>query len=210
MSWNLIQKEIGECHECNRRWPRYLTNTIQLGEIPAPPNSIRILFIGVAPTALNGKNKGTHFYTSYKDNLRRGLFRLLQPHIKTSLKGLNLDQENKIFHDHNFFFVHAGKARPIKQNAPPIASIEYCTQQHLKNEIFHLNPKSICFLGKTNLKKPSEALFGIKIDDRPKMTSLGHWSGWVSLSPQPIRGWEKMTVSTLKSLLKLTDEKISL
>src|SRR5438445_4752036 len=75
--WQRIQREIAECTECCSRWCGAVDQPLKFGEIPPPPSEISVLFVGVAPTPINGKNKGSHFYSSVKDPLRVGLFRLL-------------------------------------------------------------------------------------------------------------------------------------
>ncbi len=205
MNWEMLQREIAGCRECTERWRGLVVDPLQIGEIPSPPVNVRILFVGVAPTNMSGRNKGAHFYSTSKDNLRSGLFKLLQRFIKNPLQGLSLEEGNEIFHQHNFFFVHAGKVRPVGQNAPPVESLLYCSGQHLKKEICSLNPKTICFLGKNNLAKVVQSFFGKEIGEKPMLVSLNGWKGWVTLAPQPLRGGEKRTALILKNLLDLTE-----
>jgi len=131
---------------------------------------------------------------------------LLQKFIKISPQGLSLEQGDEIFHQHSFFFVHAGKVRPVGQDAPPVESLLYCSEQHLKKEISSLKPKAICFLGKNNLTKVAQSLFGKEIGENPVKASLSEWKGWVTVCPQPIRGGEKRTALILNALLELTKD----
>ena len=71
---------------------------------------MKILFVGVAQQTARD---GTREYTSTGDNLRRELFRLLNDRFAIPLKGLSLEKGNNLFHGEGYFFVHAGKARPV-------------------------------------------------------------------------------------------------
>jgi uracil-DNA glycosylase len=82
MKWQDAQKEIAVCQGCADRWKELVTQPLQVGEIPDPPPIVKILFVGVAPTNRKGENKGTHFYSAARDNLRKGLFRLLEERFR--------------------------------------------------------------------------------------------------------------------------------
>ncbi|RMH37296.1 MAG: hypothetical protein D6690_02715 [Nitrospirae bacterium] len=202
MPWQRLQAEISGCRECMTRWPEHVSDPLAMGEIPDPPPSIEILFVGVAPTNLLGRHRGTHFYSSPSDPLRRGLFRLLQEHFHVPLSLVSMEDDNRTFHAHGYFFVHAGKARPLGLDAPPRDALSYCARRHVSSEIPALKPKAICFLGKTRLSSIAEALFDQPIAMEPVLASLGDWSGWVALAPQPVRGNASRTLQVL-SLLRL-------
>lgn len=125
MKWQDVQKDISVCEECIRQWKGCVTEPLAIGEIPNPPPLIKILFVGVAPTNRTGRNKGAHFYSSAADNLRRGLFRLLKNNFDDPLKELNVEAGNAAFHRQGYFFVHAGKSRPVGQDAPAREALIY-------------------------------------------------------------------------------------
>lgn len=91
MKWQDTQKEIAVCLECVGRWKGLVTQPLQVGEIPHPPPIVKIRFVGVAPTNREGKSKGSHFYSQAGDNLRNGLFRLLEERFHIPLHGLSLE-----------------------------------------------------------------------------------------------------------------------
>lgn len=204
MNWRDIQTDIAQCNECVSRWSGYISNPLTVGEIPDPPSQIRILFVGVAPTNLSGRNQGTHFYSSPTDNLRRALFTLLMDYFSIPLRTESLPENNAIFHSHGYFFVHAGKVRPVGQNAPPPEALTFCAHRHLETEIQYLAPLAICFLGMTNLRDVAASLFPRAITDLPTHTSIGNWIGWVALAPQPVRGNQERTQDVIEHLLRLT------
>src|SRR3989442_7333068 len=75
--WAPIRREIAACQECSHRWPVEVGTPLAAGETPRPPERVDLLFVGVAPTRLDGRSRGTHFYSETSDALRRGLFSLL-------------------------------------------------------------------------------------------------------------------------------------
>lgn len=123
MRWQDAQRDISICEECVSRWRGRVTAPLQIGEIPDPPSFVKILIVGVAPTDLEGRNKGGHFYSSAGDNLRRGLFRLLNDRFAIPLNGLSLEEGNQLFHGEEYFFVHAGKTRPVGWDASPLETL---------------------------------------------------------------------------------------
>src|SRR5712692_6754344 len=98
MRWQDSQRDISICEECVSRWRGRVTEPLQIGEIPDPPSFVKILFVGVAPTDRKGKNSGNHFYSAARDNLRNGLFRLLEERFRIPLNGLSLEQAKCAFH----------------------------------------------------------------------------------------------------------------
>ena len=205
MRWQDAQRDISICEECVSRWRGRVTAPLQIGEIPDPPSFVKILFVGVAPTDLEGRNKGGHFYSSAGDNLRRGLFRLLNDCFAILLNGLSLEEGNQLFHGEGYFFVHAGKTRPVGRDAPPLEMLAYCSNRHLRSEFSILNPLAICFLGITNLAAVASSLFKRQISETPVQVSLDQWTGWVAVAPQPVRGGEKRTVIVLQRLVSLVE-----
>ncbi len=201
MEWQDTQGDIAVCQECIGRWKGLVIQPQQVGEIPDPPPIVKVLFVGMAPTNREGKNKGNHFYSAARDALRNGLFRLLG----IPLDGLRLEEAISVFHRRGYFFVHAGKIRPVGQDAPPRDALMYCANRHLRVEINILNPVAICFLGVTNLALVTTALFDRQIDEIPVRVSLDRWTGWVALAFQPVRGGEKRTALVLEKLLSLVN-----
>lgn len=211
--WKQLQQEIADCSECCNRWPHKVTRPLSVGEIPDPPLEIDVLFVGVAPTAQRGNN-GKHFYSWRRDNLRRGLFAVLENEFRIPLTGLSLDEGNRRFHKEGFFFVHSAKVRPIGGIAPPSEVIESCAKCHLIKEILTLNPCTICFLG-FNTHAATSAIFQQNIFDipikaslRPDAVPLGErrlvWEGRVALSRQPLpynRGSREAAAMVLRRLL---------
>lgn len=203
MKWHESQIDIATCRECVSRWKGLVVDPLEVGEIPDPPAKINILFVGVAPTRREGKNKGSHFYSCVGDNLRRGLFRLLSSHFEIALTDVSCEEGNRVFHAHGFFFIHAGKVRPVAQDAPPEEPLIYCANRHLRDEIEILQPKAICFLGLNNLVTVTRSLFGRQVSETPLRASIDEWTGWVALAPQPVRGSEKRTRLVIEKLWKL-------
>ena len=202
--WGAIKEEIATCSQCTRVWSKHIVHPLGIHEIPNPPHEIKILFVGVAPTAEEGINQGSHFYSSVKDKLRVGLFKLLERKFKVQLRSLPIDRGNQAFHQLGCFFVHCAKVRPKKYSAPPIAAIRFCAQQHLKAEILLLKPQAICFLGSNNTRDAANAIFGLRLDPVPAQVNLESWSGMAAVAHQPIRGWEVQTMKVLTQLLKVT------
>ena len=196
--WRESQEEIARCGDCcGGESGDAVSTPLQVGEIPEPPNRIRILFIGVAPTPLRGRGKGTHFYSLRTDPLRLGLFSVLDSLFATKLINLNSagkGEAEAAFHNAGFFFVHAAKVRPKITPAPPAEVIAFCARRHLIQEICILAPKALCFLGSKNTAHAIRAIFGRAIDDDPQLAPLDDgqgatWEGSVAVAHQPRRGW---------------------
>lgn len=199
--WSTIQREIAECLECTQRWPNDVINPLERGQIPEPPPAIDILFVGVAPTAQKGRNKGAHFYSSSKDPLRMGLFKLLgRSEFGLNLDGLSLGEGNKAFHQARCFFVHAAKVRPTADPAPPPEAIAFCATRHLRHEILLLRPKAVCFLGLNNASFAATALFGQDLCGSVGEVVLENWRGLGAVADQPRRGWAERTAVIVKKL----------
>jgi uracil-DNA glycosylase len=158
------------------------------GEIPAPPERVKVLFVGVAPTPEEGMTTGGHFFASATDNLRVGLFKLLdQPPYNFSISRLPLADGNRRFFEAGLFFVRAAKVRPIADLSPPRPCTRYCARRHLRAEIEYIGPRAICFLGETNAAPAAKELFGREVGSEPREARLGGWTGLVAVSPQPVR-----------------------
>src|SRR5437016_3272704 len=157
--WRTLQEQVASCSQCVSRWPDKVVRPLGFDEIPDPPKSVDVLFVGVAPTPVQGKNAGEHFYTSVSDPLRVGLFRLLEEKFRVPLNAKKLEDGNRSFHKLACFFVHCAKARPIRDPAPPIETIHFCAARHLRAEIPVLSPRAICFLGKNNAGPAAKELF---------------------------------------------------
>ena len=74
--WMSIQGQIAGCQECSRLEGGVVGQPLEPAELPAPPERVDVLFVGVAPAALNGKHRGRHFWSSPTDPRRIGLFGL--------------------------------------------------------------------------------------------------------------------------------------
>ncbi|SRR6266508_3663154 len=201
--WADLQTDIASCRGCVRQWPTLVAQPLSAGEIPNPPK-VTLLFVGVAPTPIEGKNKGMHFYSSTRDPLRTALFQMLDSLLDDS----DLRQKDKTgkstgdaaFHERGLFFVHAAKIRPISHSAPPRAVMRFCARQHLAQEIESLQPKVVCFLGATNARPAAVELFGDNIEEVPD-ASLGQWRGKVVLAPQPVRAGKAAAPAILRRAL---------
>jgi len=199
--WREIQSRIARCGECCKRWPTDVTSPLSTSEIPDTPDVVNILFIGVAPTRQEGQNKGTHFYSSPQDPLRRGLFRLLadEPFL-LPLVGLKWEDNIRTFHEAKCFFVHAAKILPILKDAPPRAAIAFCAKRHLLDEIQVIRPKAVCIIGKTKVGPVTSRIFGTPLSEEPRTITVGTWTGLAALAPQPVRGRAPQTKAVLSKL----------
>jgi hypothetical protein len=101
-----------------------------------PPDSVRVLFVGVAPP-----ETGRHFYTDPTDNLRRGLFDVLR-----QLNRPCRDLADFIWR--GFFLVHTAKCAIRGTTEPDLRVSKFCASTHLCKEIECLAPDSLCFLSK--------------------------------------------------------------
>ena len=160
--------------------------------MPDPQESIQLLFIGVAPTNVECKSKGNHFYSDDGDNLRRELFEILSKSpFDLKWNGKTKKQKDDEFHK-KFYFVHAAKVRPKIDGelSPSLKVIEFCANRHLLREIEILQPKGICILSINNVGALDKEIFGFNINaDFPNKVSLKgkdvDWEGWMVKSPQP-------------------------
>ena len=208
-NWVNIQSEIEKCSDCIGKWPGHIKQPLEEGEIPHPPAHVRLLFVGVAPTPIEGMSRGGHFYSSCRDPLRAGLFKVLDGVFNSRLSNLDLSAGNTVFHELGCFFVHCAKVRPIRHPAPPADAIRYCALKHLKEEIQALRPQGICFLGINNAGPAADALFGTELSTNALRVTLGTWLGWAAVAHQPRRGWERYTKAAIEQLLSASSLKES-
>lgn len=198
-----LQQDVARCEECVRRSEGGVARSLAADEIPDPPPEVDLLFVGVAPTADEGRSQGAHFYSDTCDNLRCGLFRLLaDPGFGLSLRNLGLEEGNRRFHQAGCFFVHAAKVRPVSRQRPENAVIAFCSRRHLAPEIALLQPRAVCFLGATRLPTAVRGLFGDGVGAAPRPAGCEGWRGLVALTNQPVRGGETKTRETLRGLWK--------
>lgn len=203
-AWESLQAAVSGCYRCLTGWPGSVTRPLRIDEIPDPPQDVGILFVGVAPTPQEGPTAGEHFYSSPRDLLREGLFRLLsEPSFGLQLADLSLVEGNGTFHSARCFFVHAAKVRPIKDPAPPHDEIACCALTHLAHELIFLKPRAVCFLGKSNAAVAAAALFGRGLGEVPEVVSFGQWAGIAAVAKQPRRGWERDTRDVVNALWPL-------
>lgn len=204
--WLELQEQIEVCKVCLDKEPHEISTPLCRDEIPLPPTRISVLFVGVAPTRLAGKSRGTHFYSNQKDLLRTGLFRALdRSSFKTDLVKVNersRGEANHAFHQAGFFFVHAGKVRPTKRDAPPTSVLKTCAMVHLLAEIPLLQPEVVCLLGNTpgHLPDVARVLFNTQIGDVPEPASLDSWTGLATVTTQPRRGGVPRAQRTLEAV----------
>ena len=176
--WLELQEQIERCNVCIRLHPSEVSTPLRPAEIPLPPIAIKVLFVGVAPTRPAGRSQGTHFYSNRSDGLRTSLFHALDTSsFRTRLaeaNGRSKDQGDSAFHEAGFFFVHAGKVRPARRDAPPTAVLEACAREHLRAEIQVLQPDAVCLLGVKRGHLPSVAgvLFERELHDVPEGASV--------------------------------------
>ncbi len=206
--WVDLQREIASCRKCREKWSKEITSPLSVGEIPDPPQKVKLLFVGVAPTPSRGKNKGNHFYSDVSDTLRVELFKMLD----TLLENANLSHRNasskedgdSAFHGLSFFFVHAAKVRPITKSSPSHSAIRFCARRHLAHEIQALKPSVVCFLGAIHAAPAAYELFGDAMGEEPIDASLGgcSWRGKVLLAPQPVRAGKATAPVVLRRALR--------
>lgn len=204
--WIELQDQVEQCHTCIDLKPTEGAQPLCRGEMPLPPDEIRVLFVGVAPTRLGGRSRGTHFYSNRSDFLRAGLFRALdRSPFRTSLirtNAVSKEEGDSAFHRAGFFLVHAAKIRPTRDDAPSTGVLTACAKQHLQDEIQLLAPQAICFLGNTpdHLPAVARVILGHRITDAPQWASVGSWSGLAAVTAQPRRGGVRRAESTLRAI----------
>ena len=199
--WHHSQSRIAQCMECCQKWPGDVVCPLGVSEIPDPPDVVKVLFIGVAPTRQGGTNNGTHFYSSDHDNLRAGLFSVLaMAPFDLPLTELFWKDAIKRFHDANCFFLHAAKVRPVLKDAPPAYAIAFCARRHLLDEIQIIQPRTVCILSKTKVGPLTEQIFGTPLFEDPQLLSIGTWTGLAAVAPQPVRAQASNTRAVLSKL----------
>lgn len=201
--WTDLQDQVEQCRSCLDRRPDDVAEPLRSGEMPQPPAEIRVLFVGVAPTRLAGRSRGTHFYSKRTDLLRTALFRALDASpFHTALSAANArskEDADNIFHRAGFFFVHAAKIRPTRSAAPPTDILTACAKRHLQAELNVLHPRAICFLG-NHLPAVARALFGRRVGDAPEPAAVGSWTGLATVTAQPRRRGVPRAAGSLRAL----------
>jgi uracil-DNA glycosylase len=209
--WSEYQDTIERCRRCKNLRPTEVAFPLCRGEIPPPPLTIRILFVGVAPARINGRSRGMHFYSNRTDLLRTGLFRALDasPFGTALLESNRRSREDgdSAFHRAGFFFVHSAKIRPTQRDAPPTTVLTACAAEHLRTEVQLLQPRAVCFLGNTrgHLPAVASALFGRRIADIPQRATLGSWNGVVAVTAQPRRGGVRRAGQTVRAFWRILE-----
>lgn len=208
-SWSGLAADIRSCDACRAAAAGHVGGDRPILVSPDPPDELDLLFVGVAPTALEGRNRGAHFHSSRTDELRCGLFReldrLLPPGPGGSLSESNssgLERGNAAFRGERFHFVHACQACPVRDDAPPREAIALCLERHFEAVLKALSPRAICFLGKNNLSAAVSTFFGGRVDETPRAVALNGWSGLVAVAKQPRRGWSGDTRCAVAGLLR--------
>lgn len=199
--WRDVQRRIATCRECCDSWPNEVICPLGADEMPDPPEEIDILFVGVAPTPQERGSKGKHFYSSPSDRLRGGLFSILSAEpFSLKVRQRDPDKNLSAFHEEKCFFVHAAKVRPISEDSPPPDAIVYCAKRHLLEEIELLQPRAVCILSKTQVGPVTADIFGRPISSEMERLTVGSWTGYVVLSPQPVRRGIPVSRVVLKQL----------
>lgn len=205
--WQKCKEDTANCAECVGRWPRDVKAPLDARELPDPVSPIKILFVGVAPTPTNGRNKGTHFYSNKDDQLRVGLFKVLDKLDGTDFTNRNrssAEAGTSTFLKAGFFFVHAAKVRPIGRPAPRSEIVCFCARRHLQAEIPVLAPEAVCFLGR-KAGAAAKKVLGSGVSEEPIQVMIQGWNGAVAIALQPVRGTRAgknsdRTATTIKKL----------
>lgn len=205
--WRIIQAGIAGCGQCIRGQAEIVGSPLNVGEIPDPPTTVDVVFVGVAPTSLNGRHKGRHFWSNVNDPLRIGLFSVLDGLLESQLRAVNGRSKSAAdddFRARRLFFIHSCKVRPVpgELRAPPEAVVASCARRHLVDEIIAIRPRAVCFLGHNTA--PAAALLGLSIDGRIATANVrsetGEWNGYGVATVQPVRGAEKRTALAVRRL----------
>jgi uracil-DNA glycosylase len=198
--WVACKQRIASCHQCLDRWPSRVEATLGVDEIPDPPPSIALLFVGVAPPPIGSDedDEPGHFYSDPCDRLRLGLF-----HVVDRVLATDLTQRNRVsreagttaFLKAGLFFLHAAKVRPVRGRlSPDRSTMRFCAKRHLVDEIELLQPAAICFLGATKTGPAAETVFQRVIGEVPEKAEVRRpdgtkvWGGWAAVTVQPLRG----------------------
>lgn len=195
--WRELQADVAGCTRCNRDVREVRVDCppgLLYPQGIEPPGSIRILFVGVAPP-----ENGRHFYTDPSDNLRRGLFDVLEQLRRPcrTVEG---------FITRGFFLVHTAKCAIRGTAKPDLRVSRFCASTHLRREIECLVPDGLCFLSKNiafpvcadllpGWGHPGPVLFGqlvtVVAADKPVQVVATAWPG---------RGQEALTKAHVQSL----------
>ena len=186
--WETAQNQIEECRRCENDKVQYLVvpENKRHPSFP-PPQSIRLLFISVAPPW-----GGSYFW--YKpppdsldnpppdDGLRNGLFRTLNEALKKTGQSISTLSE---FRDQGYFLVPAVKCPSCKNgndHLPASTAIKNCAP-FLHKECKSLSPERILALGKIPMQSVSK-VFNIKIP--PRVERFREKTFWVTLGNREI------------------------
>jgi hypothetical protein len=137
--WTGVQAGVAGCTRCVSELPDVDVHCPPGLLYPpgiVPPGPMRVLFVSVAPP-----ENGRHFYTPQSDNLRRGLFTVLQD-LGRPCRDVN------DFIARGFFLVHTAKCAIRDTTAPDRRVSRFCASLHLRKEIECLLPDGLCFLSK--------------------------------------------------------------
>jgi len=144
-----LQDEIASCTLCSGEFPRIGVDCppgrLYLDHVQ-PPNPLTVLFVGVAPP-----QRERHFYTNSDDNLRQGLFSVLN---RLGRSCNNLED----FIRHGFFLIHTAKCAIRGTTRPDLRVSLFCSSHYGKREIEQLSPDGVCFLSKNVGHKVCQAL----------------------------------------------------
>ena len=137
--WVELQAEVAGCTQCDSQFPKACVDcppALLYPEGIRPSRQVRVLFVGVAPP-----ENGSHFYTDSSDNLRRGLFEVLEQLGRPC-------SDIPSFVARGFFLVHAAKCAIRGTTKPNLRVSKFCASIHLRKEVECLMPDGLCFLSK--------------------------------------------------------------
>ncbi len=193
--WDSLKRQQTRCDECPfaeiDTGPRFLS----LGDLPDPPVSCRVLFVGVAPTP-----RGTHFYSPVHDSLRSGLTRVLDA-LGYRLWAPTTEEFVSRFLAKGFYFLHSAKCPPTTGLSPHRRVIARCASHHLTKEVAALEPAAICFLGRNTISA-AKKVAGIDSWRKVEVTTIGQQQVKVLITYQPVRNWIDLSQTDIQQLLK--------
>lgn len=116
-TWAQLQADVAGCTRCHAELPDVHVECppgVLYPQGIQPPVPVRVLFVGAAPP-----ENGRHFYTDPSDNLRRGLFDVLE------LLGRPCHTVNT-FIERGFFLVHTAKCAIRGTTKPDLGVSKLC------------------------------------------------------------------------------------
>lgn len=198
--WDELQATVSSCRRCETDLP-YIEVECPPGRLYLegikPPNTVKVLFIGVAPPKM-----GNSFHTDSSDNLWLGLSTLLRE-LRRPCATLYE------FYNRGFFLIHSAKCAIRGTTSPHLNVAQLCASIHLTKEIDCLAPEAVCWLSK-NICFPVSQMeakrrgltHGLKFG---VPTSISVDNKTVPFLPTtwPGRAWKEITKAHLKSFFSM-------